>query len=83
MLFLQSEAYNGAGVGRYPRGRGKHGAEIFKTIDSAKNHVEIAFYGGSFTAVDEKLQCGLLAVAKSIRTAARFTEYAFPQDPTA
>ncbi len=41
--------------------------KYLKTIDSAKNHVEIAFYGGSFTAVDEKLRCGLLAVAKKYK----------------
>ena len=37
------------------------------TIDSEKNHVEIAFYGGSFTAVEEDLQCGLLAFAKKYK----------------
>ena len=37
------------------------------TIDSSKNYVEIAFYGGSFTAVEADLQCGLLAVAKKYK----------------
>lgn len=37
------------------------------TIDSSKNHVEIAFYGGSFTAVEADLQCGLLSVAKKYK----------------
>ena len=37
------------------------------TIDSARNFVEIAFYGGSFTAIDLKLQCSLLSVAKKYK----------------
>ncbi len=41
--------------------------KYLSTIDSEKNYVEIAFYGGSFTAVETDLQCSLLAVAKKYK----------------
>lgn len=41
--------------------------KYLSTIDSTKNFVEIAFYGGSFTAVDFDLQCSLLEVAKKYK----------------
>lgn len=41
--------------------------KYLSTIDSEKNYVEIAFYGGSFTAVEVDLQCGLLEVAKKYK----------------
>lgn len=41
--------------------------EYLSTIDSTKNFVEVAFYGGSFTAIDMELQCNLLEVAKKYK----------------
>ncbi|NLB82064.1 MAG: radical SAM protein [Clostridiaceae bacterium] len=37
--------------------------KYLSTIDSEKNHVEVAFYGGSFTAIDINKQNALLDVA--------------------
>jgi len=41
--------------------------KYLKTIDSEKNIAEIAFYGGSFTAIDKEKQNGLLDVAKAFK----------------
>ena len=37
--------------------------EYFSTVDSEKHEVEIAFFGGSFTAIDIELQKNLLEIA--------------------
>ncbi len=37
------------------------------TIDIEKNRVEVAFYGGSFTAIDENAQIGLLEIANEYK----------------
>ncbi len=41
--------------------------QYLQTIDSEKHRVEVAFYGGSFTAIDKAARTALLAAAKAYK----------------